>query len=178
MSQWSNAEWGTPSSSAFIPEWEGVVATRCVYCASACIVLTLTSCTEPWAFGWLMEQICSRRLLLRTARRTLYVPRMVSTCANCVTRAVLWCGASSSSYHTFLELLPGLSDISGHPEGTPSPLPKDFVNHIKFADYSCGAMKINLAVDALPNFACAPNSSDGRPGPQHQGVCSVLTRVE
>lgn len=73
-------------------------------------------------------------------------------------------------YHTFLELLPGLSHLSGHPDGQPGPLPEDFANHIKFADYSCGAMKINLAVDSLPNFACMPNTSDGKPGPQHRGT--------
>ena len=74
-------------------------------------------------------------------------------------------------YHTFLELLPGLSAMTGHPDGEKGPLPEDFARHIRFADYSCGAMKINLAVDALPNFACMPNDPSGRPGPQHQGVC-------
>lgn len=44
--------------------------------------------------------------------------------------------AGCTPYHAFLELLPGLCD------GGASPLPTDFVNHLRHADYSCGAFKV------------------------------------
>uniref|UniRef100_A0A6B2L1B1 Pyridine nucleotide-disulfide oxidoreductase domain-containing protein 2 n=1 Tax=Arcella intermedia TaxID=1963864 RepID=A0A6B2L1B1_9EUKA len=70
--------------------------------------------------------------------------------------------SNATPYHTFLELLPGLRDGAG-------PLPADFQRQIRLTDYSCGALKINCAVDSLPNFACLPNTSD-KPGPQHHGT--------
>lgn len=77
-------------------------------------------------------------------------------------------------YHTFLELLPGLSHDS-----IPSPLPAEFRKHIQFADYQCGAFKINCAVDKLPNFACFPhNPKDPTPGPQHKGTIHFETTME
>ena len=66
-------------------------------------------------------------------------------------RAVI---SGANPYHTFLELC------------SKSDLPSDFKKHIKHTDYSCGAMKINCAVDKLPNFLCCPNSPDGKPGMQ------------
>lgn len=65
--------------------------------------------------------------------------------------------SGTTPYHTFLELLPGL-DVARNP------LPADFVQHIRFADYSCQAFKINMACDALPDFACFPTGADGLPG--------------
>eukprot|EP00494_Astrolonche_serrata_P005491 UN05507 len=53
--------------------------------------------------------------------------------------------SNATPYHTFLELLPGLSLDSGN-ENEYSPLPKVFLHHIRFADYGCGAFKINIAV--------------------------------
>ena len=38
----------------------------------------------------------------------------------------------------------------------PNILDKDFSQRIKTTDYSCGAFKINLAVNELPNFKCYP----------------------
>mmetsp|Transcript_4881 Transcript_4881/g.7431 ORF Transcript_4881/g.7431 Transcript_4881/m.7431 type:complete len:828 (+) Transcript_4881:54-2537(+) len=73
-------------------------------------------------------------------------------------------------FHTFMELLPGLSATSGYSEAISSPIPKDFTQHIRFSDYSCGAFKINCAVTALPNFTCYPSPADGSPGPMHQGT--------
>ena len=35
-------------------------------------------------------------------------------------------------------------------------LPRDFVTHIRHTDYECGALKINIAVNKLPNFVCCP----------------------
>jgi len=90
--------------------------------------------------------------------------------------------SNATPYHTFLELLPGLARDSGFNEE--SPLPRDFAHHIRFADYSCGALKINCAVDRLPNFLCHPNSGqkdkDGHeiPGPQHRGTIHFETRME
>jgi phytoene dehydrogenase-like protein len=46
--------------------------------------------------------------------------------------------SGANPYHTFLELLPGLARDSGFEEQ--SPLPRDFQRHIRFADYSCGAV--------------------------------------
>ncbi|GAB5359919.1 hypothetical protein AAMO2058_000583500 [Amorphochlora amoebiformis] len=45
----------------------------------------------------------------------------------------------------------------------------EYTSHLTSADYGCGAFKINLAVDSLPNFLCAPNHGD-EPGPQHRGT--------
>lgn len=86
--------------------------------------------------------------------------------------------SGATPWHTFLELLPGLdaTKITGSVDS--SPLPPDFVNHIRFTDYSCQCFKINLAVDRLPNFECAPNSPDGLPGPQHRGTAHFENTME
>jgi hypothetical protein len=42
----------------------------------------------------------------------------------------------------------------------PKNLPEEFNKAIDNIDYSCGAMKINLVVNKLPNFTCLPNKSD------------------
>ena len=77
-------------------------------------------------------------------------------------------------YHTFLELLPGGYAPYGASTGGGSPLPDAFRRHIRFTDFACGALKINCAVDALPDFECAPNADipgpPGTPGPQHRGT--------
>lgn len=81
--------------------------------------------------------------------------------------------SNATPYHTFLELLPGLAAASGNAaalEEADGPLPHDFVQHVRFTDYSCGSLKINCAVSALPNFACCPNAPGGKPGPQHRGT--------
>eukprot|EP00002_Diphylleia_rotans_P031907 TRINITY_DN6654_c0_g1_i2.p1 TRINITY_DN6654_c0_g1~~TRINITY_DN6654_c0_g1_i2.p1 ORF type:complete len:347 (+),score=40.17 TRINITY_DN6654_c0_g1_i2:231-1271(+) len=49
-------------------------------------------------------------------------------------------------------------------------VPDSLHKHITTMDFSCGAFKINCAVDKLPNFLCKPNSPDGKPGPQHRGT--------
>ena len=88
-------------------------------------------------------------------------------------RAVL---SNATPYHTFLELLPGLARDSGVFEE--SPLPRHFQHHIRFADYACGAFKINCAVDRLPEFTCLPSISRGMPGPQHRGTVHFETTME
>lgn len=37
-------------------------------------------------------------------------------------------------------------------------------------DFSCGAFKINCAIDKLPNFTCYPSPADGSAGPMHRGT--------
>jgi phytoene dehydrogenase-like protein len=77
--------------------------------------------------------------------------------------------SNANPYHTFLELLPGLSR-DGNNAAEESPLPREFVHHIRFLDYSCGAFKINCAISELPNFTCCPSPLDGSAGPQHRGT--------
>ena len=47
----------------------------------------------------------------------------------------------------------------------PKDLPENFNKAIDNIDYSCGAMKINLVVNKLPNFKCLPNKDDLKAGP-------------
>lgn len=46
-------------------------------------------------------------------------------------------------------------------------LPADFVEAVERIDYSSASMKINVALDALPNFTACPGTA---PGPQHRGT--------
>ncbi|KAK3277937.1 hypothetical protein CYMTET_14091, partial [Cymbomonas tetramitiformis] len=81
--------------------------------------------------------------------------------------------SGTSPYHTFLELMPGLAgDTAGNP------VPAGFRKHVRFADYSCGAFKINCAVDRLPDFACYPTDPSGVAGPQHRGTVHFESRVQ
>jgi hypothetical protein len=59
-------------------------------------------------------------------RRSVGSQPFFHTCAQVLSNA--------TPYHTFLELLPGLSRDSGNHEEA-SPLPRDFQHHIRFADY-------------------------------------------
>ena len=91
-------------------------------------------------------------------------------------------------YMTFLEMgsfsssssssskAPGTGSAS--PVAIPSPLPKPFLHHLRHTDYSCGAMKINLAVNRLPNFSCYPSPADGVPGPMHRGTIHFESSVD
>jgi phytoene dehydrogenase-like protein len=99
--------------------------------------------------------------------------------------------SNSTPYHTFIELMaPELNvynDASGlrthhHPH-----LPPSFIDGIRFADYSCGAMKINLAVNKLPDFKCMPNKTtcnfnsqlqSYEPGLQHRGTIHFEDKIE
>jgi len=49
----------------------------------------------------------------------------------------------------------------------PALLPAEFVAEIQRIDYSSASAKINVALDALPNFSAAPGSAAG---PQHRGT--------
>ena len=63
------------------------------------------------------------------------------------------------------------SEKSEHAEN--NELPPEFVHHLQHTDFSCGAFKINCAVDRLPDFTCYPSPIDGRPGPMHMGKYSI-----
>jgi len=49
----------------------------------------------------------------------------------------------------------------------PADLPAEFVSEIRRIDYSSASAKINVALDALPNFTSCPGVA---PGPQHRGT--------
>ncbi len=49
----------------------------------------------------------------------------------------------------------------------PATLPPDFVAAIERIDYSSASMKINVALNALPNFTACPGT---QAGPQHRGT--------
>ncbi len=82
--------------------------------------------------------------------------------------------SNTTPYHTFLELMPGLSRDSGD-KSHKLTAPDEWNHHLRHTDYECGAFKINCAVDSLPNFACMPNELPGADGfvsagPQHCGT--------
>jgi len=52
-----------------------------------------------------------------------------------------------------------------------SDVPPDFLAAINRIDYSSASMKINAALDSLPNFTACPGSS---PGPQHHGTVHLV----
>ena len=65
------------------------------------------------------------------------------------------------------------SEVSDRPENIE--LPQEFVHHLQHTDFSCGAFKINCAVDRLPNFTCYPSPLDGKPGPMHMGEIFIIS---
>eukprot|EP00808_Paulinella_micropora_P031384 g59330.t1 len=83
--------------------------------------------------------------------------------------------SNATPFHTFTELL---HEQAGR-------LPAEFMSDIRAVDYGGGAMKINCAVDRLPNFSVWPNSSFGpagtgadTPGPPHQGTVHFEDSME
>jgi len=90
--------------------------------------------------------------------------------------------SNATPYHTFLELLPGLphstASSSSKASATASPLPADFLKHIRFTDYSSGVAKINCAVDQLPNFQCFPSPANGEAGDMHRGTIHFENSME
>jgi phytoene dehydrogenase-like protein len=57
----------------------------------------------------------------------------------------------------------------------PAELPADFLAAINRIDYSSATMKINLAVNQLPNFSCLPSSGTG---PQHMGTIHITETLD
>ncbi len=53
----------------------------------------------------------------------------------------------------------------------PAAVPADFLAAINRIDYSSASMKINVALDALPNFSALPGNT---PGPQHHGTVHLV----
>ena len=53
--------------------------------------------------------------------------------------------------------------------------PDGFLAQIRSLDFSSGVFKLNLALDALPNFTACPGSS---PGPQHRGTIHISPTLE
>ncbi|GMY11527.1 pyridine nucleotide-disulfide oxidoreductase domain-containing protein 2-like [Fagus crenata] len=68
--------------------------------------------------------------------------------------------SNATPYKTYMDLVP--KDV----------LPDDFIQAIKYSDYSSATTKINLAVDKLPQFQCC---KFGHPdaGPQHVGTIHI-----
>jgi len=86
--------------------------------------------------------------------------------------------SNATPHHTFMELLPGYDATVPSPALPSNPLPRDFATHLRHFDYAGGSLKINLALSGLPNFACWPNDSDGKPGPQHSGTIHFESRMQ
>lgn len=89
--------------------------------------------------------------------------------------------AGCAPHHALLDLL--------DPTLSPGILPPSFVRHLRHTDFSCGAFKINCAVDRLPSFLCCLSSSSApsadcgplRPGPMHHGTVhfnSTMDEIE
>ena len=80
--------------------------------------------------------------------------------------------SNCNPYHTFKELFNGDSN----------PFSNTFMNDIEHQDYQCGAFKINMVVDKLPNFECLPNEFDengiAKVGPQHKGTIHFESRMK
>ncbi|GMH24572.1 hypothetical protein Nepgr_026415 [Nepenthes gracilis] len=70
--------------------------------------------------------------------------------------------SNATPYKTFAELMPE------------NLLAADFLSAIKNSDYSSGTTKINLAVDALPEFQCCKGKTSHQDaGPQHFGTIHI-----
>ncbi|KAK6932102.1 hypothetical protein RJ641_001726, partial [Dillenia turbinata] len=68
--------------------------------------------------------------------------------------------SNATPYKTFTELVPN------------GALPEEFSRAIKYSDYSSGTTKINVAVNALPQFqSCKLNHPNA--GPQHMGTIHI-----
>jgi phytoene dehydrogenase-like protein len=55
---------------------------------------------------------------------------------------------------------------------------EQFRHHLRHTDFACGAFKINLAVNKLPNFTCYPSPVDGTPGPMHMGTIHFESHMQ
>ncbi len=68
------------------------------------------------------------------------------------------------AYQTFCRLLPD------------SAVPASYRRAVERIDYSSASMKINLALNQLPNFQCQPGGE--QPGPQHRGTIHINARMQ
>ena len=56
-------------------------------------------------------------------------------------------------------------------------IPDDFFKHIKSLNTLSGSVKINRALNRLPNFNCKPNHDDGKSMPHHRGTIHFETHT-
>ncbi|XP_037439042.1 pyridine nucleotide-disulfide oxidoreductase domain-containing protein 2-like [Triticum dicoccoides] len=68
--------------------------------------------------------------------------------------------SNATPYKTFVDLVPA------------NTLPEEFLCAIKTADYSSATTKINVAVNALPQFRCCKNINP-KGGPEHMGTIHI-----
>lgn len=78
--------------------------------------------------------------------------------------------SNCTPYRTFTELLP---------KDKQEPLLGfEFLKRITTADYSCGAFKINCAVNEIPDFVCAPNKDKHTSQLHHRGTIHFETSMQ
>ena len=125
-----------------------------------------------------------------TGERTVHGVEMVD--GSTLTADIILTGCSP--YHTFVELMGNKdqedlgsdsyninsSNSSNNSKSKSSQYEQSsrssqFKHHVEHTDFSCGAFKINLAVNKLPNFSCYPSPEDGSVGPMHRGTLRVST---
>eukprot|EP00484_Ammonia_sp_Unknown_P007751 CAMPEP_0197076138 /NCGR_PEP_ID=MMETSP1384-20130603/211962_1 /TAXON_ID=29189 /ORGANISM="Ammonia sp." /LENGTH=645 /DNA_ID=CAMNT_0042514987 /DNA_START=24 /DNA_END=1961 /DNA_ORIENTATION=+ len=79
--------------------------------------------------------------------------------------------SNCTPYHTFRELF-----------SAQHPFSERFMQDVEHQDYQCGAFKINMVVDKLPNFECVPNEFDengvAKVGAQHKGTIHFESRMQ
>lgn len=68
--------------------------------------------------------------------------------------------SNATPYKTFIELVPK------------NVLPEEFIQSLKYSDYSSASTKINIAVDKLPQFQCC-KLNHPEAGPQHMGTIHI-----
>jgi len=64
-------------------------------------------------------------------------------------------------------------DVTFHsllPQEAQNQLPSAFRTQLKHYDYSSPVMKINIAMNRIPNFRCIPNQEPDTAGPHHRGT--------
>lgn len=81
--------------------------------------------------------------------------------------------AACTPYHAMVNLVDDM-----YPKASMDQEFHQYMTKIKNVDYSCGSLKINCAVDALPNFTCYPSPPEGSPGPMHYGTIHFESRME
>jgi len=57
-------------------------------------------------------------------------------------------------------------------------LPEEFLKHIKHFDYNSSVVKINVAIDRLPNFTAYPNKGENTVGPPHMGTIHLEEKIQ
>ncbi|PRP84283.1 pyridine nucleotide-disulfide oxidoreductase domain-containing protein 2 [Planoprotostelium fungivorum] len=55
---------------------------------------------------------------------------------------------------------------------------ENFKEDISRIDYTSGVVKINIAMNEIPNFKVIPNEKKGQPGPQHRGTIHFVRNMK